>query len=484
MRARGGRRKKANERFQRNVLHLTERLLPSLHELWDGDPDDRATAAAELERLSRSAEAVGLDELAATARELVTWTGDGASAASMLTRTLRGKQELARFAPVHVVADGRMATLLRRQATWTAEPLFFSSDVEGLYRMAGSTIPSAVVLPHTVLDDVATAADLGGPVFVYGPENDWKLQGRAVHAGASGFLRANFDLGDLLRRSRRLFDVAERTTLHVFLLGDEGAPRAAYARALESMGMTVVSSNVPTAVVPALDQVVPHAIVLQTPVGGRHMLPVLGLARAHPRGGVPVVVVGARDGARWIAGGADDALPDSVTPDDVAANVFARCQLHAQRAATLDTVTSLPERDPTLAALDALVAHAHRRMEPLSVALIEICDLAAIERRWQRSGVVQVRSAVGETVAQTVRRTDLVGCVGQDAFMVALRGVYGDVARRRMGDVERRFARNARGQHLLRDVRLAFGVADTEATVERLAVRAQADLEANRGPVE
>ena len=479
----GSRRKRANERFQQRVVALTEQLLPDLVELIDGDAEARETADGELQRLARSAEAVGLSRLSEAVTGLVGWSGTGREAAAQIGVALRGQRPRVRFAPIHVVASGRMATLLRRQGTWTAEPLVFSPDLETLQGAASASTPAAVVVPHAMLEQLSELASLGAPIFVYGPQSDWKLQGRAVQAGAAGFLGANFELSDLLQRTRAHHDASSVSPRQVFLLGDEGPVRAALAQGLESRGASVVSSNVPTAVVPALDQVVPHAIVLTTPVGGRCMRAVLSLARAHARGTLPIVVIGDEDPEGWIEAGADEILPAATSASVVARRVAARCILHARRSIAVDPVTRQAGRMVTLARLDELVAHAHRRLEPLSVAIVEIQDLADIERRWQRSGVVQVRAAVSQTLTRTVRCTDLVGCIDQEAFLVAMRGVNADEMHRRINDIQRRFARTARGAHLLRDVVLRFGVADTEARVSRLVLRAQADLQLGAGAV-
>jgi PleD family two-component response regulator len=479
----GSRRRRANERFQQRVVALAEQLLPDLVELIDGDTEARETADGELERLARSAEAVGLSRLSEVVTGLVGWSGTGRQAAVQMGIALRGQRPRSRFAPIHVVAPGRMATLLRRQGTWTAEPLVFSPDLEALQEAASANTPAAVVVPHVMLEHLAELATWGAPTFVYGPQSDWKLQGRSVQAGAAGFLPENFELSDLLRRTRAHHDASSTGPRQVFLLGDEGPGRAALAQGLEAHGASVVSSNVPLAVVPALDQVVPHAMVLSTPVGGRCMRSVLSLARAHVRGNLPIIVIGDEDVEGWIEAGADEVLSSATAPAVLARRVAARCVLHARRSIAVDPVTRQPGRMVTLARLDELVAHAHRRLEPLSVAIVEIQDLANIERRWQRSGVVEVRAAVSQTLVRTVRCTDVVGCIDRDAFLVAMRGVYAAEMRGRVNDIQRRFARTARNAHLLRDTILKFGVADTEARVSRLVLRAQADLEAARGAV-
>ena len=477
----GSRRKKANQRFQQRVLALAEQLLPQLTELLEGDEDDRATASGELDRLSRSAEAVGLTQLAQTAAALVDWTGPAAAAIAQLAAHL-GERPRTRFAAIHVLAGGRMTTLLRRQASWTAEPLVLSSDLEGLHAALAPSRPAAIVLPHQHLADMQSLTHHGAPIFIYGPPDDWTLQGDVVQQGAAGFLPDGFSLPALLRRVRAVLDQQATGTPQVFVLGDEGPQRAALAQALKSHQVSTVASDVPTAVIPALEQVVPHAIVILSPVQGRDAHPALALARSHGRGTMPCVVAGTGDAGHWLDTGADVFLPSDTPADLLARHVLAQCRLHIRRASEHDPVSGLPMRAATLGRLDDLVAHAHRRLEPLAVGIVEIRELAALAARWQRSGVVQVREAVATTILQTVRRVDLVGCLGPDAFLIAMRGVHSDLMHRRLQDIARRFARVARGAHHLREARLGLGTADTEFTTDDLALRAQADLEANTTP--
>ncbi len=473
----GGRRQAANRRFRRNVLVMAERMLPELTELWSdvATEEDHLMAGCEAHRLADSADAVGLHEVAIAARELIGPDSNRRLALRGLARALRSEMGTPRLQPIQVVAGGRVAGLLRRQAVRVAEDLQIFSSVAELEAPASTLAPAAIVVPSDDVDAVPRLTEEGVPVLVYGPDGEWQPQRRAIEAGASAYLSREALLVELLERVRTL-QGGGKTPSQVLLVGAESSERAAVADALERADMRVLASNLAEAVIPALTRVVPHAIVLLLPLRG--LGPgIVTLARSHPHGAMPLFVVAAADAEPWLVAGADGVLLAGVSPESLTERVRLAVHRHRSEGRDRDLVTRLPTRVCALRRLDALVEHAHRRLEPLSVAIVEIDDLAGITSRWQRSGWVTVRSVVAQTLVRSVRCIDLVGCLGEDAFVIALRGVYRDVLEQRMGDVLRRYERVARSQHLMKDVRLRWGISDNEATIDRLLVRAQAALD-------
>jgi two-component system, cell cycle response regulator len=101
-----------------------------------------------------------------------------------------------------------------------------------------------------------------------------------------------------------------------------------------------------------------------------------------------------------------------------------------QGAAMRDSLTGLPNRRYFLDRLRQELAYAHRRGEPLGVALIDIDDFKKVLDVDGQQGGDLLLEAIAGVVRRASRVEDVVARYGHDEFAVALRGTGPDQAQR------------------------------------------------------
>lgn len=120
---------------------------------------------------------------------------------------------------------------------------------------------------------------------------------------------------------------------------------------------------------------------------------------------------------------------------------FALALVHARRreaemslAEFRDAVTETSLRDALTGLLDApalnehlvhAAAHARRRVEPLSVLLVDVCGLAEMNERVGQDAGDEVLRALAGCMRETLRAEDVYGRLGGDRFLVILAGTIG-----------------------------------------------------------
>lgn len=476
-------RSAAQERLRGSFLSAIGSQLQELAALFsDGTDESRDSAIAEMDRIARTAGALGIDALAAAASEGV-HVEDSATVERRLeplARVMRTLQERPLFAPIGVVGDDDLIGRFRKQRTVTPEPLKIATHLEGL-RDPLSIVPfSALLVPVEQVEEALTMAD-GAPVIGWGEGRDWEARLRCVQAGASGFVKRRSAVVDLLDRVR-CHTAMSTEAVEVFVIADETPERQSWIDALKATGASVVTSCQPHEIAPALDVVCPDTLVIGGTVGGVDAQVLIRALRTHgSRAHVPALVIGADlDGNALRDAGADDILPVGVDPEDVARRVHQRYQRMLTIRRGRHPVSTMLDRPATLRALGRRLGNAHRDSQPLSVAAIHVSGLVAARQRWGKAAANAAQQLCAEGIDAGIRRIDLAGQLNADTFLVALHRCDAQAARRRVTDLARRIELRLHSDHRLREMICLFGVADTEAGLAGVAVRAEEDLRAVR----
>jgi hypothetical protein len=295
-----------------------------------------------------------------------------------------------------------------------------------------------------------------GPIFLYDEQVLERLPA-AVDLGAQGLLPASFDLSVPLERVRRYRETADPQAVVIF--GGEPQARLEMASDLAQQAWGVVNADGEAALLQALEDEAPDVLVMLQPSERQ-----VRLARAHPRGGVPLLVVGG-DPQDLILAGADEVLAWG-DPRALAQRMRARV---TRCAPELCRHTGLSGRSSVLRALERQHADAHRRGRPISLALFALAGPEGVGRQAR----VAAAAALGRLLANSVRRTDPLGALDLEHFLVVFPGIYLDIASRRAAEIDRRFERLSRESAELSGWRLRRGLSDNEVAPDRLFARAE-----------
>jgi diguanylate cyclase (GGDEF)-like protein len=167
----------------------------------------------------------------------------------------------------------------------------------------------------------------------------------------------------------------------------------------------------------------------------------------------------------------------------VYATQFARRRsrmLHdAEALARTDPLTGLRNRRAVFEQAALAVEQARRYARPLSVVLLDVDRLGAINQRWGHAAGDRVLSAVAAQITRSARATDLAGRIGGDEFAIVLPETSAAdaavQAARLRGDIVELLLR---GGHPDLVATCSFGVSERRAgdTVDTLMSRADAAL--------
>jgi diguanylate cyclase (GGDEF)-like protein len=152
-----------------------------------------------------------------------------------------------------------------------------------------------------------------------------------------------------------------------------------------------------------------------------------------------------------------------------------------------DAATETSLRDALTGLLDApalnehlvrAAAHARRRVEPLSVLLVDVCRLAEMNERAGHDAGDEVLRALAGCMRETLRGEDTYGRLGGDRFLVILAGTIGvqaEIVAERLRT--RAAAVEFRRLGLQRGIELSIGCATAvRGTPQMLLEAASADL--------
>ncbi len=97
----------------------------------------------------------------------------------------------------------------------------------------------------------------------------------------------------------------------------------------------------------------------------------------------------------------------------------------AARSTLRDPLTGLLNEAALHEDLVRAAAHARRRVEPVSVLMIDVCRLGEVNERFGPEAGDEILRALGECMRATLRAEDAHGRLGADRFLVVLAGTIG-----------------------------------------------------------
>ena len=478
-------RNAAQERLKGGFLHT---LGPQIRELAaliaEGTDEGRDSAAAALDRIAQTAGALGIEPVARAASEALSLEASwDERRLDELARVTRRTVVRPLFGPIGIVGDKELIGRFRKLQKETPEPLRIASDLSALQNPL-SVVPWSVLL--VPVDQVEAGMDMadGAPVLAWGESSDWAARLRCVEAGASGFLPRKAAAVDLLDRVRCHTNQPTRPP-EVFVLAEQDERRQAVIDSLEKAGACVVASDRPQEISPALDLVSPDALVVGSKVGDVEAAVLVQAVRTHSRRShIPVIVMGDElSHEALLEAGADDVVGSTLGAEQLALRILRRYQRMLTIRRGRHPISGLLDRPAALRALSRRMGNANRDNLPMSVAVLLLEGLGDARDRWGKAASNAGQELCAQGLEASVRRIDLTGQVGPEQFLVALHHCGSIEAERRLADLARRVEVRLHGDHRLKDVRCLFGVADTEAGVPTVALRAERALQtARRSP--
>ncbi|MBC2837095.1 diguanylate cyclase [Paragemmobacter straminiformis] len=184
---------------------------------------------------------------------------------------------------------------------------------------------------------------------------------------------------------------------------------------------------------PGIAAAQPEAFVLDDGASnGLHFVSEIRTRTATSHAGVVLLCDGAKQAAMAFDLGADEVLPSSVDPEELALRLSAlirrtraaeerRLSLRdSLRLAMTDPLTGLHNRRYALAELGNIAATAHRTATPFALMLVDIDRFKSVNDRFGHGIGDRVLVSVARSLAANLRPEDLIARIGGEEFLLAL----------------------------------------------------------------
>ncbi|MBI3948495.1 MAG: diguanylate cyclase [Armatimonadetes bacterium] len=315
---------------------------------------------------------------------------------------------------------------------------------------------------------------------------------QAVRAGADAYFTHPVDGRLVVDALDVLTQQPAAQSPRVLIVDDDVVVGAYYAAVLESVGMTVKTTDDPFAVMDSLSEFSPDLVLVDLYMPGCSGLELGAVIRQQQAYiGIPVVFLSVEDDAdNHLAAmdpGADDFLTKPIRGDRLISLVTSRVRRARalQSLMTRDSLTGLLNHTRFREQLDLEVARARRQDADLSMAMLDVDHFKGVNDTHGHATGDLVLKSLAQMLRQRLRKTDIIGRYGGEEFAVILLGSGGSAAAAALDEVRRAFAEvRHRAQDALFSVTFSGGVADLREYPDAETLNAAAGgalYEAKRG---
>lgn len=286
------------------------------------------------------------------------------------------------------------------------------------------------------------------PVVFIAERGDFATRLAALRAGGRAFLPDPPDTAELLDALEQLALPPAGVDYRVVLVDDEEDVGRYHGLLLERAGMQVTVLQKPAALLEQLSAWRPEVIVADFYMPDCDGLELAALLRQMPpAAGIPIIFLSSEQRLEHhieaIRAGGDDFLAKPVRAQQFVSAVARNArQYRARQALTVrDSLTGLLHQKAVREQLRNEVLRAERQGSPLSIALLDIDHFRRVNDGFGTAAGDAALKALGHLLLQRLRRSDAVGRMGGEEFLLVLPGTVAGDACRVLDDIRERFGR-------------------------------------------
>ena len=321
----------------------------------------------------------------------------------------------------------------------------------GFHTIVVSDTQQLCLTPLAWLCDLSHAASVRADfaqadLVVVLPEVALETRLAAVRVGAKATVPFDVDAPELAAAMERLVPL-DMDVPCVLIVDDDELVARRTAIILQSAGLDAVVLIDPTNLLEVVAESRPHLVLMDMHLPKCTGLELAAVLRQDDRMvGVPIVFFTAENAPRRalqaLEVGADDFLIKPVSSERLVSVVMSR--LHRSRALRSfmdrDGLTRLLSHAPTLQRLEAEVASAQRRQEPLSLVILDLDHFKRVNDRFGHAAGDRVLRSLATVLRRRSRRGDVVGRCGGEEFVLVLPGSSGEQSLRLVDALRSTFA--------------------------------------------
>lgn len=275
------------------------------------------------------------------------------------------------------------------------------------------------------LRTLRTDAEL--PIVMVSAEDSFDHRVAALKAGASVFLSKPVSESALQGAVRLLTAPVSVAAARVLVVGAEPSLAAELEVSLRQAGLSPVFVLQGAAIVTALDEVLPDAVILAPSADGPSTATLCRVIRSMPNWAqLPILAIQGEDAAidRYglLRAGLTDWLGAKSPKEDIVRLVEAHLlNWRARReAAQRDWLSGLLLREPMTDSVGQLLANSRRRSRPMTIGLLDLDRFKSVNDRHGHAAGDRVIAALGQLLHRRLRTEDLRCRWGGEEFLVAM----------------------------------------------------------------
>jgi diguanylate cyclase (GGDEF)-like protein len=331
------------------------------------------------------------------------------------------------------------------------------ADLEALAAAVRESPPAAIIMdagaPDAEADALKTLADIQRgreePIaaVVISSHGDLQARLRAVRAGASAYLTKPVDLDELIDRLDMLTTRDAREPFRVLVVDDSPDLANYLAGHLQQAGMRTAVVTDPMEVMGPLTELNPDLILMDLYMPGCTGLELAAVIRQQPDYlSTPIVFLSAETDRNTqieaLRLGGDDFLTKPVQISHLVSSVASRTlRSRTLRALIIrDSLTGLLNHTATEERLADEVTRAQRRQRSLAYALIDLDSFKKVNDTYGHATGDRVLISLSRLLQQRLRKSDVIGRVGGEEFVIIFTDTDGPTAARVLNEIRERFS--------------------------------------------
>lgn len=284
------------------------------------------------------------------------------------------------------------------------------------------------------------------PVALIAERSDTLARLSAVQAGAVAYFTKPVRPTEVVETLSRHFPHIEEEPIRALLIEDDMDLVALYRAALSAQGLVVEHALDPESVIAAMHELHPDIVVMDLFLPTCMGTELAQVIRQHAIfASIPILFLSTESNIdRQIEArrfGADDFLTKPVTPTQLASAIVSRAERYRQlrRLMQRDSLTGLLNHGTVWARIDAAATEAGRRDAPLSLAVIDIDRFKLVNDTFGHQFGDVVLKSLAQMLLRRLRRSDIVGRVGGEEFVVVMPNTGTEDAQRRVDELRQSF---------------------------------------------
>lgn len=336
-------------------------------------------------------------------------------------------------------SDEELIKYLAVEATEWKLRTAIASDLSSARQLIHQLQPDVILLDHalnnTDEDGLTLLAELSTsqtsiPVIVFSTRDRFTDRMAVARLGVKTFLSKPITSDQVFKAVTQSLQHAQSTPIKILAVDDDPQMLLQLQLLLKPWGVDFVSLQNPSQFWEVLEATKPNLLILDIEMPEVSGLELCQTIRNDPSWNwLPILFISGHTSNDIVCHvfevGADDYITKPIMPAELISRVFNRIERTRllRSIAEIDPLTGVLNRSYSTQSLEQFLHLAGRSQQPVSFAIIDICELRQINSKFGHTIGDRVMRQLGQLLKQKFRQEDVVACWSGSEFVVGMYGV-------------------------------------------------------------